>query len=842
MPFYPENRFPKPGLQIYNGEGDQRNISDPRFAYHDDLENTQKYPDSSVDNLFGTTGAAWARALQLGSEGFHEVTIDRQIYYRPCFDPVSYELRMEQLDSALNFTYIGNYRVLTWDSPFTGVTLFKGWILDTGTVTNNGPIVDAEDVLVDFRYSTDGKNFSLWENIGSARSGPSRSWQSGNQASIFTIPLNPAEPFYPEIRFTSVLRNDDGTIIYNPGEVIDPSIVILSFDLELEYQTFPDGPEGPVLRTPAPSCSPEKSDRPIIFDSKPFTFKPYQVNSAINLYQDLSKIVNKVFGFEVNYYSVQPQARGKDVVLKEYTIFDVVEEQCIKVMVPNNQFPDNKINFDPFGLQFDEPFEIHIDKSIFEASFGRGSQPRRRDIIYFPLTNRIYEINSTYLFRDFMNQPVYFKIELKKYEPKSNTYFQDPAFKEELDGISLNSISLFGEEIAQEEEKVTKPQQYFTPSTAFDSDPVRAYLYEALPIPDYELNNNWTIVSNSYYDLAGAFLPDAEFSYFPNPYRPAVVYKFLPAIDETGEFAYTAWMNIRNYLDRAAFSPKAPLPLVVTIQDITATTITYSTFPKYHRLSTWTSYEENPDGYVAISADQNFSGGFRVLEVIDETTFTVARPSPLEPNTNKVWRMQKAQARNLISGLYSGFDSLNQPYTKGMRIDLIYSGSATPSHNNYLNTGSISVRLNDLEINSALQFAPEQGDWYGVVVNFSNRFKQLGINIWAINSDPMTPSESGSELKKVHEDIRTLQTTYTYGAPSSIIVDTNNPLYGTEEFAYRIYTGPIQLTNVRLMTRMLDIDRQSNFLNQNTVRDAQLAVFIDNAKPQLNLRKFARNR
>ena len=28
---------------------------------------------------------------------------------------------------------------------------------------------------------------------------------------------------------------------------------------------------------------------------------------------------------------------------------------------------------------------------------------------------------------------------LKKYNPKSNTYFRDPAYKEELDGIAINS-------------------------------------------------------------------------------------------------------------------------------------------------------------------------------------------------------------------------------------------------------------------------------------------------------------------------------------------------------------------------------------------------------------------
>ncbi len=842
MPFYPENRFPKAGLPVYNGEGEQRNLSDPRYQYEDGLENTKKYPDSSVDNLYGTTGAAWARSQQIGCDGFHTHTLNNVTYYRPCFDAITYDLRLEQLESALNFSYIGNYRILTWDSPFKDVQSFEGWIIDTGTIANNGPILDADDVLIDFRYSTDGVNWSLWENVGSARSGPSRGWQSGNKAELFSIPLNPDEPFYPEIRFTSVLINDNGTIIYNTDEVIDPTVVIVNFDLDITYRTFPDGPVGLTYRRPAPACSQEKSDRPIIFDSKPFTFRPYQVNTAINLYKDLSKIVNKVFGFDVNYYSVQPQARGKDVILREYTIFDVVEEQCVKVMVPNNQFPDNKINFDPFGLQFDEPFEIHIDRAVFESYFGKGSQPRRRDIIYFPLTNRIYEINSTYLFRDFMNQPIYFKIELKKYEPKSNTYYQDPAFKEELDGISLNSQELFGPETLAEEEKFTKPQQYFIASTAFDSDPVRAYLYDELPIVDYELNNNWTIVANSYYDLNAAFVPDSEFIYEPEAYRVAASYKFLPSLGATGEFCYTSWMNIRNYLDTAAFSPKAPLPLVVTISSINSTEVTYSTYPKFHKLSKWVSYESTPEGYVSISGDPNFSGGFRVLDVVDEYTFKITRPTPQAPDESIVWRMQKAQARNLVSGLYSGLDADDQPYVKGMRIDLVYSGSATPAANNYINAGSIVVRLNELEVNSCLQFSPNQGDWYGIVVNFSNKFKQLGMNVWATNSDPMSPSEQGSQLIKVHEDIRTLTTTYTFAAPSSIITQNNDPFYGTQEFAYKIFTGPMYLTNIRLMDRMLDIDKQSNFLNQNVVRDSQNAIFIDNAKPQLNLRKFARNR
>lgn len=851
MQFYPENRFPKKGIPVYNGNGEQRDLSDPRFRYQDELENTTKVYQQSTDNFFSTPDAALARAIQLGCNGYHTAEASDGIYYYvPCADAAQYASRMQQFDSSLNFTYIGNYRVLTWDSPFQFVQSFDGWLIETaGAVVNGGIILDGEansevvnDIAVDFRYSVDGVSWSLWANVGTALTGFSQGYTSNNSSDIFSIPLNPANPFYPEFRFTSVILNSDGTIAFESNEPIDPSIVILDFDLELTYATGASGPnsviDNLVIRKPVPSCSPEKSNRPVVFDNCNYTFNPYAINKAINLYKDLSLVVNKVFGFETNYYSVQPQARAKDVILKEYTLFDVVDEKCVKVMVPSNQFPDNKPNYDPFGIQFEEPFEIHIDKTYFESIFGKGSQPRKRDIIYFPLTNRIYEINSTYLFRDFMYSPVYYKIELKKYSPKSNTYFKDPAYKEELDGIAINTQDLFGAETIAEEEKITKPQQYQTSTQRRSEDPIRSYVYENLPIIGYDLNNNWTIVFNNYYDLADAFVTDSEFIFEPNKYRNAVRYKNLPYLAEEGELSYTCWFSLKNYVNENSLAKKPFSPAPITKVSETASAILYSSYPYKHGLQPFMDFAENPEGYVAISADLNHSGGFKVLSTPDEFQFTVANPNlPYATNMSN-WKMQKAQARNLIDGTY--YDSNGD--LKGLRIDLVHSGTNDPANNNYIQQGSIEIILNDLTYDSRLQFVPEQGEWYGVVVNISNKYRQMGINIWKMSYDPTNPNEQTTNLIKVHEDYRTLTTAYTFDAPKEIVTDFDNPLYGTDNNAYKIYTSPLLLSNVRLFKNMIDIDKQSIVLNQNTVRDAQLAYIIDNAKPKLVLPKFARNR
>lgn len=848
MTFYPENRFPKEGQPVYNGNGEQYDITDPGYAYADDLPNTAKPPPSSTNDLFTTVEGALARAAQIGCNGYHIQGIPypeggTAYYYAPCgdnyIDVTGAEwlaLRKEQIDSALNFTYIGSYRVLSWDKPYRNVSSLNGWIIDCLNTSSNPVDLDTQDISIDFRYSVDGETWSLWTNVGTALTGISQSNTSNEKSNLFLIELNPDQPFYPEFRFTSTVRNNDGTIAYQGDQPISPSVIIIDFNLDVTY-AFPFDPTNEIIRNPVPSCSEERSNRPVVFntDCTQITFNPYAVNSALNLYQDLSLSVNKLFGWEVNYYSVQAQSRSKDVILKEFTLYDVVDEKCVKVMVPQNQFPDNKINFDPFGLQFEEPFEIHIDKIYFESFFGRGAQPRKRDIIYFPLTNRIYEINSMYLFRDFMYSPVYFKIELKKYQPKSNTYFNDPAYKEQLDGIALNSQTLFGAETVAEEEKLTKPQQYVTSTQNRDPDPIRSYIYNDLPIVGYDLNNNWTIVFNHYYDMDDSFQYNPEFIYDPAEYRQALRYRTLPILTEAGELAYTAWFNIRNYFDQSKMTKRAypSLPITVVSQDDTR--IVYSTHPYRHGLQPWMSYSENPEGYVAISADANHTGGFRVRSVINEFQFSVANPNMPMAQNRSSWRMQKAQARNFLNGLYVSTNGS----VKGFRIDIIHSGVNEPSNSSYLGVGSVEVVLNDLIINSPLQFTPVFGDWYAMVVNVSNKYKQVAINMWEMSYDPTNPQEQSSNLVNVHEYVRSLATPYTFAAEPDLNTDLNSPYYGTDNNSYRVMTSPLFVSNIRLFKQMIDIDKQSIVLNQNIVRDAQLAHVIDNAQPKLKLPKFA---
>lgn len=712
------------------------------------------------------------------------------------------------------FSSIGNYRIINYNSAFKDVNRFRGWIIET-----SGEVENSSYLLKEFRWSTNNSNWSLWMPL--------------LQENIDVIELDPAKEFYVEFKFTAS-SDEDSSPYFPEGTNLGTPIVLENFDVDLVYREID---YRDLVTKPAILCSKELYTKSVIFNPTctDKLFKPYDVNKGINVYQDLSRTVNELFGHEVNYYSIQPNGRGKDVVLKEYSLFDVVDEKCVKVMVPGNNFPDNKPIYDTFGIQFEQPLEIHIDRKYFESIFGKGAAPRKRDIIFFPLTNRIYQIESTYLHRDFNLYPVFFKCQLMKYEVKQNTQFLNPVAEKELHDYTVNTKDLFGEETQDEIEKVTKTQQYFVSSQRRNEDPTRAYIDHYLPIIEFDLNNNYTIVFNSYYDLERYLYDDPLSNSKTEEQREAVRYKSVPVLGDNDELSFTCWFKTRNYIDKTKLVNRPSVKLSISSYVQGNGTITYSSSTP-HKLTM-------ADGYVSILADSARSGGFKILSIPDQYSFRVADNGSTISGSIATWKFQKAQARNLIYGRKDG---------QGISIQMIWSGSnLTTTNTDYLQTGSFRILINDLEIlspfgagtNSPMgNFIPALDNWYGFVFNFSNIFKQYSVNVWQMLYDPENPEAQTSDLGIVHFKEGLISQKYTYQIPSDIEQSNQTETWKSDNNSYKILGSPLYLTNLRIFQNMIEKEKQSAILNQNVVGDSQLAIIIDNAKPVLKLPKIAKNR
>ena len=427
-------------------------------------------------------------------------------------------------------------------------------------------------------------------------------------------------------------------------------------------------------------------------------FKPYALTKNNNLYNQLVEISSEVFGHTVRYYRTEPDARTRDVIFKEYSLFEVAAAGDLKVSVPDNEFPTESINYDIFGMGFDD-FEIHITDYQFEKTFGSALRPRIKDYLYFPINNKMYEVKMVELADEFNIQHTYWRVMLGKYQERSAV--SKPAdIEAEMENLVVGMDDVFGEETQDIFEKDTNPQQLKTTAHQWE-DGVRISSSKDLKIVDYTLKNRWTVVSKNYYDLSTVETD--------NGIAIDYVEKSVQKIDEN--LALTAWV-----------SP---------------------------------TFDTNSDNnkYQIINGEQ-FGVGF------------TARLS----NT-KVELVLNGQVHTFIHNLILGSD-----------------------------------------------------EWYGIVINMSNTFRELGVHIYHLDesNNRNRPQDATNNLELQFSEIRPINQAYVW--------ELDKP--------YQLRGGKLNITNLRLWKKTVEEEQHSNILNQSLVRDSHLARIIDNAIPSLSYQRY----
>ena len=281
----------------------------------------------------------------------------------------------------------------------------------------------------------------------------------------------------------------------------------------------------------------------IIVDCNENLFDPYNLTKPTNLYKQMSDLSTNMFGHMVKYFRVEPDQRSRDVILMEYSLYNVKETGEFKIMVPDNELPSNDFKFDIYGMSF-EDFEIHVTATQFSSAFGFGKSPRARDYMYFPLNNRMYEVTAVTFADEFNMNMTYWRVMLKKFENKTSSIHTDSAVEQELSDLITGIEEVFGEEIKQEYTQVSKPEQY---QTVFNTvgDGIRDRVHNNLSILDTEIRNKWTIISKNTYDLSSISDVGIE----------AVVYKRKSTLATDENLAVTLWFRP----DLSAANPSAIL-------------------------------------------------------------------------------------------------------------------------------------------------------------------------------------------------------------------------------------------------------------------------------------------
>ena len=238
-------------------------------------------------------------------------------------------------------------------------------------------------------------------------------------------------------------------------------------------------------------------------------FQPYELTKSANIYKQLVGITNDIFGHSVTYFRTESDSRTEDVILMEYSLHNVVAKDTVKILVPDNEFPDEANTYDIFGMEFAE-FEIHIVAEEFERVFGSGKKPRNKDYMYIPINNKMYEIESVSLADEFNKEYSYWRVKLTKYQDRTSV--NKGEFEQETNEFTTGVEEVFGERQRDEMEKDTNKTQFQTVTSQY-RDGIRIFINRQIGIKDYDLKNRWTVVSKNYYDLTNVTVNQAALEY-----------------------------------------------------------------------------------------------------------------------------------------------------------------------------------------------------------------------------------------------------------------------------------------------------------------------------------------
>jgi hypothetical protein len=538
----------------------------------------------------------------------------------------------------------------------------------TAPYTNISKVLSYEDVLeydfsiyhdLDkfFRYSFNDINYSNWIEL------------TNDNLKFIDIPM--MSEFWIEYKYVLNDIEEDQSIEFKSIalEIVTQQQKILKKDCKINPSTD--------------DCCVEKNA--IVEECCPDNlFNPYDIQNALNVYEPIIKVTSNIFGFEVEYHKTNPNLNTKDVILGEYSVYNVEAKCNLKVLIPDNTLPTKELQFESQdGVALPDVFEIHIVRSVFEDAFGEGAVPRMEDYLYFPYLKRIYSVNSIMVADENpFNTANYYRVNLVDYAQKVKI-IDIEGISDDLNEKAESYEEIFKEEIKDEIEKVVKPQQYETISKKSEaSDIIRAYIEPKVIIREHNIvnPNTYQVVSQYYYDFSQTLTSNED----------VIKYNYSQGLPN--DFAFTYMIQPQKALMINQMS--------VDIKKIEDTTGTYSN--DYYNgiiVETHDVHGLNNNDLIYIKNSSYYNGINLVSKILDSKRF-------------------------IINKTYKGFNggAITKSYEKQIIIE---------------NTGLFSIILINgnvvINIEEKLLIFPYSyplKKWSYSVLNFSNTFKQVALYVY----------------------------------------------------------------------------------------------------------------
>ena len=389
---------------------------------------------------------------------------------------------------------VGDYVLITFNSSFDQIKTINDYT-DTITAETTNKFFNKE-----FRYSYDNKEFSTWFEL--------------NDFYLSQVIIQPS--IYLEVKYTREGTDTSGTM------------VVSEFDFNITYITPP--------KLQNQTCNSCVCTNDMSNTDSSLAFNPYQLDGFFCLKNIMETAINKVYSHSTRYWRALPDQKTRDIIFKEYSLYNHDAEKCVPIMIPDNQLPDNQVQFTMSDMDFyDLPFEVQVLKTAWQEIYGADSYPAKEDALYIDILDRMYVVDSSYLFKPMgTTTGTYYRLHLIKWQDAVSNQFPTEE-RGKIDDLVTSFEEVFGEENAETIDHYAKPEQYMFQTD--DHDNIRKSVNNSLAFVQYDLVNNWTTIAQSYYDLSSIPVSEIGLRYRTNP------------LLSDGTLTFTSWFNVKSSTD-----------------------------------------------------------------------------------------------------------------------------------------------------------------------------------------------------------------------------------------------------------------------------------------------------
>ena len=175
------------------------------------------------------------------------------------------------------------------------------------------------------------------------------------------------------------------------------------------------------------------------------------LSSLVSTTNVLNSVVSKMYGVVAKWFRSVPVDRAKSVIFQEYTLYNI--EDCgfdINVLYNDTGYDEAALQFNTMGIQYAIPLTVDIAVDEWKrVTNGDGSLPQKKDIVYIPQSNKLYQVASMNPVKTVASQITSYRCNLSIYKPERSRVLNDD-LEETINEYTSSVEKMFGMDIKDE--------------------------------------------------------------------------------------------------------------------------------------------------------------------------------------------------------------------------------------------------------------------------------------------------------------------------------------------------------------------------------------------------------